>query len=146
MGQMAVAEPLAEPGETVVSPEAWPFVAPIARGTPVSDLLHSCATPDQNGYMRIDWLSPDLPPPPPLPPVKLRHRDIPLLRRYIPAAVQPKLKAGHDGHLAEMRSVSVLFVKCESLNISADETGNCAMVPGRISSFLFANSPQFSSS
>jgi hypothetical protein len=42
--------------------------------------------------------------------------------------VQPKLKAGHDGHLAELRDVSVLFVKCEGLNISADDAGNCAAV------------------
>ena len=79
--------------------------------------------------MRIDWLTPDLPLPPPLPPARLRARDIAVLRRYIPAAVQPKLKAGHDGHLAEMRDVSVLFVKCEGLNISADDRGDCSKVP-----------------
>lgn len=143
MGQIAIAEPLAEPGETVLSPEAWALVADHARGTRVQDLVHVCtkekahcaeaskhrhryAKPEEYNYVRIDWLEDGLPPPPPLPPPRLRQRDIAVLRRYIPAAVQPKLKAGHDGHLAELRDVSVLFVKCEGLNISADAAGNCA--------------------
>ena len=49
-------------------------------------------------------------------------------QRYIPAAIQPALKAGHDEHLAEMRDLSVLFVKCTGLDITSDEFGNCADV------------------
>ena len=48
--------------------------------------------------------------------------------RYIPAAIQPALKAGHDEHLAEIREVSVLFVKCNGISIVATEDGNCANV------------------
>ena len=42
MGQIAIAEPLAEPGETVLSPEAWALVAEHARGTGVRQLVHHC--------------------------------------------------------------------------------------------------------
>ena len=34
------------------------------------------ATEEERDYVRIDWLAPGLPPPPRLPPAKLRHRDI----------------------------------------------------------------------
>ncbi len=42
MGQIAIAEPLAEPGETVLSPEAWEHVKGIATGTSVGELVHAC--------------------------------------------------------------------------------------------------------
>lgn len=49
-------------------------------------------------------------------------------RRYIPAAVLPKLKAGHLAHLAELRDVTVLFVCCKGLCVSADHGGSRAEV------------------
>jgi hypothetical protein len=57
-----------------------------------------------------------------------RQRMYLAFRRYIPAAIQPALKAGHDEHLAEIREVSVLFVKCNGISIVASEDGNCANV------------------
>ena len=39
MAQIAVAEPLAKPGETVVSPEAWGLVRPDVVGTSIGTLI-----------------------------------------------------------------------------------------------------------
>ncbi len=43
ISQIAIAEPLAEPGETVVSPEAWELVKHVSDATSVGFLVHSCA-------------------------------------------------------------------------------------------------------
>ena len=48
--------------------------------------------------------------------------------RYIPAAIQPALMAGTDKYLAELREVSVLFVKCAGLNIVASSSNDCFSV------------------
>ncbi len=45
MAQIAVAEPLALPGETVLSPEAWVYVQKVATGTPMALLDHTCDSP-----------------------------------------------------------------------------------------------------
>ena len=58
------------------------------------------------------------------------------VRRYIPAAIQPALKARHDEHLAEIREVSVLFVKINGICITSSDDGNCAQVE---SSCAFVN-------
>ena len=49
------------------------------------------------------------------------------MERYIPAAIIPSLHAGHT-ELAELREISVLFVKCSGLNICADEKLDCNAV------------------
>ncbi len=42
--QIAIAEPLAEPGETVISKDAWMLVKDVVVGTDVRDLVHVCAS------------------------------------------------------------------------------------------------------
>lgn len=76
--------------------------------------------------MRVDALHVEVPPPAAPAATKLTTRHIPLLRRYIPAAVQPKLHAGHSGHLAELRHVSVLFARFSGLDLAAAANGSCA--------------------
>ena len=132
MEQVGVAEPLAMPGETVISPEAWEYGKDYTNATDLKELKDTYRKheikEEHFGYMRID----DVAVPPIMPQsiikVRFRQRQINLLKRYIPAAIQPALKAGHDEHLAEMRDLSVLFVKCTGLNITSDEFGNCADV------------------
>jgi hypothetical protein len=53
MGQIAIAEPLAEPGETVLSPEAWALVSQHARGTRVQDLVHNCTKEKVRGVSQL---------------------------------------------------------------------------------------------
>lgn len=59
-------------------------------------------------------------------PLRLTTRHIPWLHRYIPAAVQPKLRAGHSGHLAEIRQVSVVFSRYAGIDLASSSKGSCA--------------------
>jgi hypothetical protein len=72
-------------------------------------------------------------------PLQVRHT--PLLKRYVPAAIQPRLNAGHNGHLADMREVSVLFVKCSNVNIFAKESGSAAEVRSAVTTLCLQSSP-----
>ena len=114
LAQTAAAEPLARPGEIVASPQVWSLLEAYASGLPV---------PFHVTYVRVQTLSE-------LPdgasartwraarvPLELRHRD--LLTRFIPAAVRARISAGQsDSLIAEMRTVSVLFIRV--WDISAD--------------------------
>eukprot|EP00047_Mylnosiga_fluctuans_P023320 m.136081 g.136081 ORF g.136081 m.136081 type:complete len:845 (-) comp9543_c0_seq6:1402-3936(-) len=135
MVQIGIAEPLAEPGETVLSPEAWALVQPFARATSVCELLHTCtdkaactikhratyARPDQKGFMRVDGMLAglDLPEPPGLPPLDSIARNFDVMKMYVPAAIRPYLRPGQEIHMAEMLDVSVVFVKYEGVNTFA---------------------------
>ncbi|EGD79334.1 hypothetical protein PTSG_09748 [Salpingoeca rosetta] len=133
MAQIGVAEPLAEPGETVLSPEAWQELKSTdAIGTSVV-ILHErarvqnherkAAVPKavHSRFMRLDKLLVA----PPAPPVRreahLRAKHLPVLKRYIPRAVTRQLDAGHSGHLAEMREVSILFVRFDNFQLDANQ-------------------------
>eukprot|EP00050_Salpingoeca_kvevrii_P015938 m.51303 g.51303 ORF g.51303 m.51303 type:complete len:1147 (-) comp6600_c1_seq2:545-3985(-) len=129
MEQIAVAEPLAMPGETVISPETVTLLGSLCRGTLVGDLdmTHRHKHPEddwQKLYLRVDGVHERN-----IPNInrrlKLTEKHMHLLRRYIPAAVLPKLKHGFDGHLAELREVSVVFVNCKGVNLAATPDGDC---------------------
>jgi class 3 adenylate cyclase len=140
MRQIAIAEPLAEPGETVLSPEAWQVIIDVVDSVSVLQLQadaeeagikRRAETPTlaQASYVRVDALHIAVEPPAAVAApasARLTTRHIPLLRRYIPAAVQPKLHAGHSGHLAELRQVSVLFARYTGVDLAAAANGSCA--------------------
>ena len=90
----------AEPGACVAGTEMWNRVAGEAEAT-VGDagearrLLH----------VRNFEL------PPPAPPPKLDASAVPSLLAYIPASIHRRLAARQSGWLAELRSVTALFVK-----------------------------------
>lgn len=140
MRQIAIAEPLAEPGETVLSPEAWQVIIDVVDSISVLQLQADAEeagikrhaevpTIAQASYVRVDALHIAVDPPAAVvtpAPARLTTRHIPLLRRYIPAAVQPKLHAGHSGHLAELRQVSVLFARYTGVDLAAAANGSCA--------------------
>jgi len=54
------------------------------------------------------------------PPLPVDHAVARLMKRYVPAAVVPKLDAGLDVHIAELREVSVLFINCHGVHLAAD--------------------------
>eukprot|EP00042_Codosiga_hollandica_P050953 m.618782 g.618782 ORF g.618782 m.618782 type:complete len:1572 (-) comp58191_c0_seq1:134-4849(-) len=131
MSQIAVAEPLAMPGETVISPEAYDMVRDFMAGTSLdvlrNDIRKHVILPEHYDYVRVEsYRASLLPRLDGIAPLRLNHRHINLLKRYIPAAIQPALKAGHDEHLAELREVSVLFVKCKGISIEASPDGSCS--------------------
>jgi class 3 adenylate cyclase/tetratricopeptide (TPR) repeat protein len=107
--QMSAAQQ-AQPGETVLSAEAWALVQEVCAGTPLG-----------GGGVRLDAVAPSLPLraapiPPPVPEADAA------LWGYLPGALRSRLAAGQTGWLAELRRVTVLFVNLLDLNVVAPES------------------------
>ena len=91
MAQIAVAEPLALPGETVISPEAWDLVSHLVEATPLVDLKDTprkvAIIPEYYNFYRIESLLSDIGPsmPQPIYKVGFQQRHLKLLRRLIDA-------------------------------------------------------------
>ncbi len=106
--QASHAKLYAAPGEVVLSATAWQYLPTVARGTPTAA-----------GVLRLDWLtSPPAASPPPLP---LEPAMLPLIRGHIPAAVLRRVQAGQGDWLAELRYLSVIFVRVQGLNYTAPD-------------------------
>eukprot|EP00397_Hematodinium_sp_SG-2012_P000298 GEMP01000298.1.p1 GENE.GEMP01000298.1~~GEMP01000298.1.p1 ORF type:complete len:2004 (+),score=372.97 GEMP01000298.1:470-6481(+) len=134
--QIAHACPLAEPGETVLSPETWEIVSPFfKKGPPLPegsapgyDLLEGmkgthtlaqvkhAATLCLNGFMmtprgKYDWAT---------------RTD--RLKRFIPRAVVQHFQAGTAGNVNEMRNVTIVFVQISSQNVLSDQGSEIAQM------------------
>lgn len=104
--QCTQAEEMAKPGQVVLSPDAWRWVKTICRGRPLA-----------YGYAQVTAITP---------PEEVVPQQLPalnpeaqtMLERYIPAAVLPYLKEGHDEWVAELRQVTVLFMHLPSFGTS----------------------------
>jgi len=110
--QIAVAEPLAGKGETVISPEVWEKLTG-AEGKP-------CASPHEQLRV-LERLRNKLEPPSSLTPL---HSDISIIGRFIPAMILLKLEGGQTEYLNEMREVSVCFVQVRDIDPAAFSTSN----------------------
>lgn len=100
----------AEPGDIVVSPEAWEKVRPQAVGEPLEE-----------GCLRLDDLRP---PGEPLPATEilLGQEAFDALRSFVPFSVQARFLAGQTGWLAEFRRVSILFVRFGNFELKTSES------------------------
>lgn len=104
LSQVGAANAYAEPGQTVLSPEAWALAAEFCDGEPLEE-----------GHMRLDRvrvplknrIAPDL--------NWLPSSAAPGLRAFIPAAIRSRLDAGQSDWLAELRTVTVIFVNLPDL-------------------------------
>ncbi len=135
LAQIAAAEPQAAPGEVVLSAEAWALLttaptpaaltpapkaggefdgdlapAPSPHPSPMKGEVGAGGVPLPGGLVRLVALA--------APPAlrALRPADLPAeaeaaLRPYIPVAVLARLAAGQTSWLAELRRVTVLFVR-----------------------------------
>jgi class 3 adenylate cyclase/tetratricopeptide (TPR) repeat protein len=101
--QLGEAFKQAEPGQVVLSPEAWALAADGCVGM----LLNEKWARLQN-VLR-------LPPLEPLPQVLPAGEAAAALEGYIPGAVRTRLRAGHTDWLAELRAVTVLFINLPDL-------------------------------
>jgi class 3 adenylate cyclase/tetratricopeptide (TPR) repeat protein len=107
--QMSLAEHQAQPGDVVLSPEAWSLVREAGTGTEL-----------EHGTVRLQSITDAAP-------VRSLARAHPdpararTLESYLPMALRTRLAAGHTGWLAELRQVSVIFVGFDGL-----ETGGPA--------------------
>lgn len=102
--QMSTAERRAHPGEVIVAPEAWAWLAGRALGEAVG-----------RDFMRLEAISDRLPPRP-LQPTPLPGVAEAALHAYIPGAIRSRLAAGQGGWLAELRGVTVIFINLPDLN------------------------------
>lgn len=96
--QVSLAEPLAEPGEVMLSPEAWQLIRDVCTGTPLrveTVRLNAIVLPYPLQTAPALPVSPQLEP---------------ALRQYIPEAVLTRLAAGQADWLADLRAVTVLFI------------------------------------
>eukprot|EP00055_Hartaetosiga_balthica_P015029 m.86392 g.86392 ORF g.86392 m.86392 type:complete len:1302 (-) comp8758_c0_seq1:118-4023(-) len=122
MVQIGNAEPLAKPGETVISPEAFQFVKKLLlRYTTVAELLDMKLRDEkevgENGdYVRIDDLKRITIPRKYLQKLPVSQNVSALIRRYIPGAV---LKCLDDNQPPqnEMRKASVIFTQIHGLKL-----------------------------
>ncbi len=101
--QMSHAEVQAQPGQVVLSPEAWAVVEDKCSG----HLLDA-------GHVRLDKVNTALAPQPSSPP-QLTPEIAGALHNYLPAAIQGRLDAGQSGWMAELRRVTVLFINLPDL-------------------------------
>jgi class 3 adenylate cyclase len=104
--QCTHAEEMAQSGQVVLCPDAWRLVKAISQGRPLS----------RNYYQVTAITPPDEIAAQPLPTLNPAAQT--MLERYIPAAVLPYLKAGHDEWVAELRPVTVIFMHLPSFGTS----------------------------
>lgn len=111
MQQIAVAVDQAARGEVACSPRVWDFVKSICKGHPIMGT---------DGYVKIDSIQ--AVGEAPLAPLVLNERQNGDLSKFLPAAIKSALAAGGSSAIAEMREVSVIFVKLMGLN-GGDDPG-----------------------
>jgi len=135
MEQIAIAEPLAGSGETVLSPQCWDEIRyTVVEGRVISDpdappgfhvlgaldtSLHTYPTVKQAAMdcTRIENLS------------KESIADADLLKlgeRFIPRAVLKHLRSGNSSSINEMRSVTIIFSQIAGVDVSTERGSKVA--------------------
>jgi class 3 adenylate cyclase len=107
LAQTGAAESQAQPGDVVMTPQAWELVQGRCVGTPLPA-----------GGVRLDALL-DLLPMRALPPLELSPALEASLHAYIPQAIRSRITAGQTAWLAEQRRVTVLFINLPDLSEGA---------------------------
>ena len=132
ISQIAVAEPLAVSGETVMSPEVWEHVNVYIDGLPLSDLedekRQAKMTLSDHRYVIVGVVKQSCIKKGAEPWTDNIHNQntlIDFMKRYIPAAVHKELEAGNDTRsLAEIRVVSLVFLQINGVNLQAMQTAD----------------------
>ena len=136
MDQIAAAENLSASKMTVLSREVTALIgSAIKEGEHVGpkDLSLMPVPPgatahEWNGFVSLKELKTVIEPPQPVPQTTVTLPIASLLQRYIPGAVSRKLMTGHTGLIAELREVSVLFIKTTGVALSAEANGSVEQV------------------
>lgn len=105
--QATTASLLAGPGEVVLAPEATVFGSGRLEGARLT-----------GGGMRLESVAGG-PAPEPLAPTLLPESVAGQMAPYVPAAIRTRISAGHSDWLAELRSVTVLFIGLQGLDYTA---------------------------
>jgi class 3 adenylate cyclase/tetratricopeptide (TPR) repeat protein len=116
--QVGLAGGYAQPGDVILSPEAWTLVQDSATGAP---LPLKAAKPQASNQgqiapaVRLETIKVSAPVPPIVAPTLTTEAQAGL-RAYIPGAILARLDAGQRGWLAELRRVTVIFVNLPDLD------------------------------
>lgn len=114
--QMSRAERAAQPGQVVLSPEAWDLVRDRCAGQPIADdAIRLDAV-----HARVPLLNADLP--------DLTPAMSAAMRAFIPAAILARLNAGQTEWIAELRRVTIIFINLlNTQDMSIGEHGQTIM-------------------
>eukprot|EP00397_Hematodinium_sp_SG-2012_P000395 GEMP01000395.1.p1 GENE.GEMP01000395.1~~GEMP01000395.1.p1 ORF type:complete len:2128 (+),score=348.42 GEMP01000395.1:152-6535(+) len=124
--QISIAEPLAVSGETVLSPEAWMHVEKyVIEGAPILERpeFHRLWGLDntKHTFPTVKNAAQQTAPAP----IILReyevHTFLALCRRFIPHPVMANLECGTFANMNEMRSVTIIFVQVQGVDVSTTE-------------------------
>ena len=110
------------PGEVILSPQAYRLTRAFANGTPLvfeTNEPEAHTSGERVGLLLKTILEPLFPRA--LPVIKLAPHMEPALRPYIPAAILTRLDAGQSAWLSELRRVTVLFINLPDLNQTSSE-------------------------
>lgn len=108
----SLAEQRAEPGQVLLSPEAWVLIEGRAQG----ERLGGNGKGGESALVRLRAIT--VPPPPVAVPTLPLHLklDEGQLQSYIPGAILHRLLAGQSSWLAELRRLTVLFINLPDLS------------------------------
>ncbi len=119
--QLMQIERQADPGQIVLSPEAWELIQHGCQGTPImpspmTSTTNGNAPPAPTGVLLESILTS---PPPACPlPLHLNSSMDSALCAYIPDVVLTRLAAGQGNWLAELRMITVLFINLPDIQDS----------------------------
>lgn len=103
LAQMSIAEHYAAPGDVVLSAQALHYIKADARYTPIEE-----------GYVRLESTHSTAGYHPPTMP-RLDAAAESALRAYLPGAILSRISAGQEAWLAELRRITILFIKLPGL-------------------------------
>lgn len=106
MVQVSAVEEHAQPGNVILSPEAWVLVEEHCGGHPLPS--GSVRLYDLRRPLPLQAAAPTKPP-----------KAEASLRPYVPLAVTARLDAGHTGWMAELRRLTVMFVNVHGIDATA---------------------------
>ena len=107
LAQIGRAGGLAQPGQVVLSPEAWELVKSRCSGSPVPGAEPAAVLLEDVGEPLPFYAQPA--------PALAAEAEM-ALRAYIPGAILARLAAGQSGWLAELRRVTVIFLNLPDLS------------------------------
>jgi len=121
--QISIAAPLAQVGETCLSPQAWEFVKDcVIEGSPLED------RPDFHLLLRMDESKYTFPT------IKHAAKDnddrgakqftlsqLNVIRQYIPSAVFKQIECGTLTYVNEMRHISAVYISGTGLDVMSDK-------------------------
>ncbi len=105
MNQVGAGSKIAEPGQVAISPQAWKYLRDIGGGTPAGNGKFLLKETD----ISVALAKPDVP-------IEAEQA----LRSYVPRAIITRLEEGKDAWTAQLKQVTVLFLKVTGFSYTSE--------------------------